>query len=349
MLRPVAAPYGHATFCMERRMLGKWCSAISVSMAFAAVAATPPPACAADEHRVALVIGNAAYACADELINPRHDADDMCAALKRLDFETICHNDVRTRKEFLDRVDELANRLKPTSRGLFYYAGHAVQISGENYLVPIQASAQSIADVPKVLVGLSQIPGRLKKTNNAFNMIILDACRDKPFSRGASAAGRGLRVIGNRSPAQSLASSPLAHDVVYGLGTIRDAPRGAIVLYATGSEEAAFDGNGRNGPLTKHLLAHLETPGINVEEMIKRVTSGVESDTPRSIGRRQTPFQYSSFSGEFCFAGCGPKIDSAEVERLRQERADFERKLKERGPATDPAKKEQRVFVPPAL
>lgn len=321
---------------------------IFVAVLAAMLVLAAPSVLAATEHRVALVIGNAHYAGDDELVNPLHDADDMCGALRRLGFETLCHNDVRTRKEFLDRLDDFAARLKPSSKGVFYYAGHAVQIAGENYLVPIHAGVQTIGDVPKVLVGLQQILDRLKKANNAFDMIILDACRDNPFARAASEPSRGLRVIGNRSPSANLSASPLAREVVYGLGTIRDAPRGAIVLYATGSDDVASDGRGRNGPLTKHLLANLETPGITVEEMIKRVTSGVENDTLRKDGRRQTPFQYSSFTGEFCFAGCAPRVDAAEVERLRQERADFEKKLKERSLGSDDAKKDRRVFVPPA-
>jgi uncharacterized caspase-like protein len=305
---------------------------------------------AASDHRVALVIGNAHYAGDDELINPLHDAEDMCSTLERLGFETLCYSDINTRKEFFDRLDDFARRLKPTSKGVFFYAGHAVQVAGENYLVPLQAGVQTIGDVPKVLVGLQQILGRLKKTSNVFNMIILDACRNNPFGRSTPGASRGLRVIGNRSPGAALSSSPLASEVAYGLGSIRDAPRGAIVLYATGSEEVAFDGDGRNGPLTKHLLAHIGTPGITVEEMIKRVTLGVENDTMRAVGRRQTPFQYSSFTGEFCFAGCAARVDPAEVERLRRERADFEKKLKDRAGAPDAAEqKGQRVFVPPTL
>jgi uncharacterized caspase-like protein len=325
-------------------MLRKW-----LPIALAALSLNAMPAFAASEHRVALVIGNAHYASGNELINPLNDAQDMCTALKRLGFETLCHNDLRTQKDFLDRLDELASRLKPNSKGLFFYAGHAVQIGGENYLVPIQAGVQSIADVPKVLVSLQQILSRLKKTNNDFNMIILDACRDNPFGRTTRTASRGLSVINNRGAKSGAPAPALAQDVAYGLGTIRDAPRGSIVLYATGSDEVAYDGDGRNGPLTKHLLAHLETPGITVEEMIKRVTSGVENDTLKSIGRRQTPFQYSSFAGEFCFAGCGPKIDAVEVERLRRERADFEKKLKESSAAGEPAKKQERAFVPPSL
>lgn len=331
-------------------MLRNWFGGLAPVVAAAlATALAPAPVRAAPEHRVALVIGNAHYAGADELVNPLHDAQDMCAALKRLGFEVACHKDVRSRRELLERLDQLAGLLKPSSKAVFYYAGHAVQIAGENYLVPIESGVQTIGDVPKVLVALHEILGRLKKTNSEFNMIILDACRDNPFRRANPGAARGLRIIANRSPGAALSSSPLAREVVYGLGTIRDAPRGSIVLYATGSDEVAFDGEGRNGPLTKHLLAHIETRGITVEEMIKRVTHGVETDTLQSVGRRQTPFQYSSFAGEFCFAGCAPKVDTVEVERLRKERADFEKKLNERDAAEQARKKEPRPFVPPAL
>jgi uncharacterized caspase-like protein len=313
---------------------------LSLAFAFGARHALAEP-----EHKVALVIGNSKYAGENALINPVNDADDMCAALKRLGFETLCHKDLKTRKEFFDRLEELAGRLRPHSKGLFYYAGHGVQVGGENYLVPIQADAQSIAEVPKVLVGLQQILRRLKKTNNEFNIVILDACRDNPYGSATPAGARGLRVIANRAPNAALPAPSPATEVVYGLGSIRDAPAGSIILYATASDERASDGGGRNGSLTKHLLAHVETPGITVEEMIKRVTLGVQTDTRQ----RQIPFTYGSFTGEFCFAGCGSKIDPAEVERLRQERADFEKRLKERSTLDQQKKSEQRVFVPPTL
>jgi uncharacterized caspase-like protein len=305
----------------------------------------PGQVLAEPEHKVALVIGNSKYPGESALINPVNDADDMCAALKRLGFETLCHKDLKTRKEFFDRLEELAGRLKPNSKGLLYYAGHGVQVGGENYLVPVQADAQSVADVPKVLVGLQQILRRLKKTSNEFNIVILDACRDNPYGSSTPAGARGLRVIGSRAPNAGLPAPSAATEVIYGLGSIRDAPAGSIVLYATASDDRASDGGGRNGSLTKHLLAHLETPGINVEEMIKRVTLGVQNDTRQ----RQIPFTYGSFTGEFCFAGCGPKIDPAEVERLRQERADFEKRLKDRSAVDQQRKSEPRVFVPPTL
>jgi uncharacterized caspase-like protein len=82
-----------------------------------------------------------------------------------------------------------------------------------------------------------------------------------------------------------------------------------MVLYATASKEAAFDGEGRNGPLTKHLLQHIGTRGLTVEELIKRVTAGVETETLRDFRKRQTPFIYGSFSGRFCFAGCPGESD----------------------------------------
>lgn len=327
-------------------MVGHRLGVVSLLVAAALILAALP-ARAELEHRFALVIGNGKYAGDNRLINPINDAEDMCKALRRVGFQTSCHNEVRTRAEFLVRLEEWAQRLTPTSKGLFYYAGHAVQIGGENYLVPIDANVHSLADVPEVLISLGQILRRLKKTNNAFNMVILDACRNNPYAGAVTGGSRALSVIANRSPNSTPAPSPLANEVVYGLGRIIDGPVGSIVLYATGSDEVASDGRGRNGPLTKHLLEHLETPGITVEEMIKRVTLGMEKETQRPNGRRQAPFLYSSFSGEFCFASCPPKFDAIEIERLRKERADFEKQLKER-PA-EPRKEGPRVFVPPSL
>jgi uncharacterized caspase-like protein len=298
----------------------------------------------AAESKVALVVGNAQYAGAERLVNPLHDAADMCAALQRLGYQTLCHTDVRDRQQFLDLLQAFAARLTPGSKGLFYYAGHAVQIRGENYLVPTQVRVQKPADVETTLVGVHVVLEHLKRASSDFNMVILDACRTNPFlevGAPARAAGglRGMRVV--------LAKA--AQDVAYGLGAIRDAPVGAIVLYATAAEEAAFDGDGRNGPLTKHILAHIETPGIAVEELIKRVTLGVQNETLKTIGRRQTPFVYSSFSGEFCFAGCAAKIDPNEVERLRKERSDLARRLQDSDAAKAQKNKEQTIFVPPAL
>jgi uncharacterized caspase-like protein len=89
-----------------------------------------------------------------------------------------------------------------------------------------------------------------------------------------------------------------------GLAPIKDAPPETIVLYATASRDTAFDGEGRNGPLTKHVLRHIRTRGQPLQTFISRVMAGVRNETSSEYGKRQTPFQYGSFGGEFCFAGC---------------------------------------------
>jgi len=275
----------------------------------------PVLAWSADERR-ALVIGNGNYVHGQRLANALNDAADMCQVLKQLGYETDCFINVQDKTAFEARVQEFVARLNPQSKGLFYYAGHAVQLNGESYLVPVQAEVRDAADVRRELLPVQQVLDRLKAAGNSFNMVVLDACRDDPFAEvsvAATASSRGILKM-RKSPEAAGQNA-----VAYGLATIRDAPVGSIVLYATASREAAYDGDGRNGPLTKHLLAHIREPGIPVEEMIKRVTVGVQTETQRAFGRRQTPFVYSSFTGEFCFAGCTPPVDQRDVERLHEQ------------------------------
>lgn len=294
------------------------------------------------DNRVALVIGNAEYASVERLINPLNDAADMCVALKQLGYETLCHTNIKDRKEFVELLQKFVGRLNTNSKALFYYAGHAVQVKGENYLVPTKARVRSWNEVSTELVGIDLVLNQMKKARGEFSMIILDACRDNPFAAASAGKVRSRSITRSALPESVVTPASDAADVAYGLGAIRDAPVGSIVLYATGSDDVAYDGEGRNGPLTKHILLHIKTPGITVEEMIKRVTLGVQNETLKSVGRRQTPFVYSSFTGEFCFSVCGPKVDFNEMNRLRQERSALEKQLAE-------PKNKQRVFVPPTL
>jgi uncharacterized caspase-like protein len=288
----------------------------------------PVLAWSADERR-ALVIGNGNYVHGQRLANTLNDAADMCQVLKQLGYETDCFVNVQDKAAFEARVQEFVARLNPQSKGLFYYAGHAVQLNGESYLVPVQAEVRNAADVRRELLPVQQVLDLLKAAGNSFNMVVLDACRDDLFAEApvvAAASRRGI-LTARKSPEAAGEQA-----VAYGLATIRDAPVGSIVLYATASREAAYDGEGRNGPLTKHLLAHIREPGIPVEELIKRVTVGVQTETKRAFGRRQTPFVYSSFTGEFCFADCTPPVNQRDVERSREQ-----------------AKPWPQVHVPPSL
>jgi uncharacterized caspase-like protein len=256
--------------------------------------------------RLALVIGNAAYENVVPLRNPSNDAADMCAALGRLGFKTLCHTNVRHRAEFDARVTEYVAQLGENSVGVFYYSGHGVQAGNGNYLIPTQVQFRSATENPtRVLYNVDDLFDRLGKKRTKFQLVILDACRDDLFSpppRQTARAPAGSAVPDGRSVlVRALQGVAGASN---GLQPIKDAPSGTMVLYATASKDVAFDGDGRNGPLTKHILAHIGTRGIPVEEFFKRVTLGVELETFQKFRIRKTPFIYGSFSGKFCFAGC---------------------------------------------
>jgi uncharacterized caspase-like protein len=248
--------------------------------------------------RVALVIGNAAYTHAPPLANPLNDASDVCAVLRRLRFTVLCHLDVADRATLDRHVRDYVERLEAGSVGLIYYAGHGVQVGQANYLIPVRADPAALRGrATDVLYGLDELFDRLRRKTPLFQLVVLDACRSD-LSATAPAGPAAPSPGGLSRALQGLGSTST------GLSAIRDAPAGTMVLYATASGSAAFDGAGRNGPLTKHLLQHIGTRGIAVEEFLKRVTAGVEADTGSNYARRQTPFVYGSFSGRFCFAGC---------------------------------------------
>lgn len=225
------------------------------------------------QERYAVVIGNGAYSSVAALNNPGNDARDVAATLSRLGFDVdlLLDADLRTMH---DAVRDLAVKLSATDGAVstFYYAGHGVQYSGDNYLIPIGADIRSEEDLPYEALSVNYVLDHLNATGAAFNMIMLDACRDNPFSTFRSVS-RGLAVV--------------------------QAPRGSIVMYATGAGETAEDGTGRNGTYTAALLRNLETGDIDVHEMVRRVMR----DVSEASEGRQVPAFYSNYFGEFSFAG----------------------------------------------
>lgn len=278
--------------------------------------------------RLALVIGNAAYENARPLNNPVHDAQDMCAALRGLGFVALCRTDITTRAEFVSLVDEYVSRLGPATVGVVYYAGHGVQVAGANFLVPTRGQPAGATPNPvAALYGIDDLFERLRERQARLNIVMLDACRTELFddaarpaaSRGAAApaAARATApatalaaAAASKTPTSKAPVSRLMRELESipqagtGLAAVRDAPPRTVVFYATASKSAAFDGDGRNGPLTKHILKHIGARGQLLESFFKRVTEGVETDTLREFAKRQSPFTYGSFAGQFCFAGC---------------------------------------------
>ena len=229
-------------------------------------------------RRVALVVGNGAYQNAPALPNPPNDARAVAQALRDLDFEVIEATNL-DQPAMLDQVDEFSARLEGAEAGLFYYAGHGLQVGGENYLVPIDARLQREAQVRLQTLPLQTVLATMEVTVPT-RIVLLDACRDNPLAQQLK------RSMGaSRSQA-----------VGQGLAEVRTAV-GTLIAYATGPGDVAADGQGEHSPFTGALLDHIGTPGLEVRVLLSRVREEVLEQT----SKRQVPWDSSSLLGEFYF------------------------------------------------
>lgn len=226
------------------------------------------------ERRVALLIGNGDYKDAP-LKNPVNDARDMHAALKALDFDATLLLDA-TMQQMERAVREFGSKLRQGGTGLFYYAGHGLQLEGNNYLIPVSAVIESKSDVRFGCLDAGLVLGKMEDADNGLNIIILDACRENPFRSILRGPERGLAKM--------------------------DAPTGSLIAYACAPGTSANDGEGKNGLYTQHLLQNIGTPGMIVEEMFKRVRQGVAKDS----AKKQVPWEESSLIGHFSFVAEKP-------------------------------------------
>ncbi len=219
----------------------------------------------------ALVIGNSTYENVEALKNPTNDAEDVSAKLTDLGFAVTTLTNA-TREQMGTALEQFGEALKTSSVGLVFFAGHAFQIEGKNYLAPVDTRTTMESSVKYSALDLDFVLDVMKLAASPTNFVILDACRNNPF------AGR-LR---------SIASNELAS--VY-------APKGTLVAYSTSPGQTSLDGTGRNGPYTEALLQHIGTPNLLVETMFKRVRSTLESLTDG----RQTSWEHTSLIGDFRF------------------------------------------------
>ncbi|MBI9084218.1 MAG: SUMF1/EgtB/PvdO family nonheme iron enzyme [Desulfobacterales bacterium] len=222
------------------------------------------------DQRLALVIGNGAYRSVP-LKNPVNDATDVAAKLEKFGFRVVLRTDVG-RKAMEGAIRQFGRDLLKGGLGLFYFAGHGMQVDGRNYLIPVDAQIETESDVRFESVDAGRVLGKMEDAQNGMNIVILDACRDNPFARSARSGSKGLARM--------------------------DAPRGSIIAYATAPGAVAADGFGRNGIYTKHLLANIDTPGLSIETVFKNVRIGVIGET----GDKQVPWESSSLTGDFSFS-----------------------------------------------
>src|SRR4249919_1975481 len=231
---------------------------------------TPPPA----DQRVALVIGNSNYQTAPKLANPGNDAQSMSQLLNSAGFEVTQATDL-TRKDMVRVVQDFTAKVAergPGTVAMIYYAGHGVQVEGENYLLPVDAKISTSYDLDGDSLRLVDLMGTLDSISSRMRIVVLDACRNNPFPE-ANDNGRGLAIV--------------------------DAPNGSIVGYSTAPGMEAADGDGNHSPYTSAFLNIAREPNLPIEQLFKRVRLEVNNATKG----RQTPWESSSLTSDFYFFG----------------------------------------------
>ena len=228
-------------------------------------AVRPTPA----EPRIALVIGNSRYKQAP-LTNPVNDARAIAKALAQSGFAVTEKEDL-SQKDMHIALRDFGDALKQGGVGLFYFAGHGVQVKGRNYLIPVDADIEREDEVVYNSVDASQVLDKMESASNRLNIVILDACRNNPFARSVRSAATGLAQM--------------------------DAPVGTLIAFSTAPGSVASDGQGENGLYTQHLLQSMRNPGVKIEDVFKRVRASVRRDSKG----KQIPWESTSLEGDFVF------------------------------------------------
>ncbi len=223
----------------------------------------------ASGKRVALVVGNGAYGIGP-LRNPVNDASGMSKALESCGFEVLLKKDVDL--ESLEKaVSAFGDQIRGADCALFYFAGHGLQVNGENYLVPVTAEPSTEDEVKYRCVNAGLVMAKMKNSGARVSLMILDACRNNPFARSFRTVSQGLAVM--------------------------DAAKGAFIAYATAPGSVAADGSGSNSVYTESLLKYLGTPGLKVEELFKQV----RAEVARATNDAQVPWENTALVGDFYF------------------------------------------------
>jgi uncharacterized caspase-like protein len=274
------------------------CAATVLAGAWAPVRAAAPslaPASAAgdgSERRAALVIGNSAYKVG-VLKNPVNDAQAIAGSLRGMGFDVVLRENTSLR-DMIEAFRQFSVSARTAAVRVVFYAGHGVQVKGRNYLLPVDTEIRAEDEIAAKSGDLTEFLDRLGQLQQGINIVILDACRNNPFSGElVDADGRRLKFRG----ATPNGLAPL------------DAPLGTMVAFSTAPNGVALDNpNEKNSLYTKHLLGTMGTPGLPVEMLFKQVRLSVVKET----GRAQVPWESSSLTGDFCFkqapgGGCSVK------------------------------------------
>jgi hypothetical protein len=233
-------------------------------------------AAAVEPRRVALVIGNSRYEHVQELTNPANDARLIGEVLRQLGFDMVGGGPQLdlNRERMARAIREFSAKIGPGTVSVFYYAGHGIQIRGENFLIPVAADLHNANDVDFELVNLGVVLRQMELRESTLNLVILDACRNNPFADRLLADGGA------------------------GLAQMRS-PRGTVIAFATQPGDVAQDGRGRDSPFSIALSQEMPKPNVSLLDMFNNVSSDVNAST----NKLQLPWVSSSAVDETFYLG----------------------------------------------
>jgi len=278
----------------------------SISLALLGLIALSDAADAAEaaQRRVALVIGNSTYQNVAELPNPQNDAADVAEKLRHLSFDVMLGTNL-TRDQMHEAFAKFTEELKPGDVGLFFYAGHGISLSGENFLIPVDMPSeiqvenedQSKEALDQHLVNIADVITPMQKAK--LGMIFLDACRNTP-----SKEDLGLQIVAQDGATRKLRSLSFNRGMTKVNLPSSSGASGIFRAYATQPNNVSDDGAGRNSPFTKALLQHLGEPGVDVHQMMVKVRLDVTKET----GGRQVPWEESALTDMYYFTPTAPGL-----------------------------------------
>lgn len=240
-----------------------------------------PDARAQHQDKYALIIGVKSYKYVAPLQNSLNDARDMAATLKKKGFTVVELYDPASKRVMQDGILRYFKLLQgqPGAAGLVFYSGHGMQVKGVNYFIPALANPHIEADLDDQCVNMDYVMRAIEQAGNALNIFIVDACRNNPFRSFSRTSEKGLSMV--------------------------DTPKGSYIVYATKPGSVASDGNGRNGLFTSKLLQHMNSEGLNIEQVFKNVAR----DVALASGDAQRPWIASDYTGDFYFTPTGGAPD----------------------------------------
>jgi len=243
----------------------------TVTYALSAISAEQSASNSQSVKQVALVIGNANYTMSP-LKNPTNDSKDFALKLRQYGFDVVYRENLKI-TQVGSMLREFKSKLTSGSTALVFYAGHGLQMRGENYFPVVDADITTEEDIPIQSLALHQLMDILEEAKTGANIVILDACRNNPFDRRTRSLSRGLAKV--------------------------NSPSGTLIAYSTRPGSVAQDGEGRNGLYTESLLKMMDTHKP-IEQVLKQMVSSIKAASKGG----QEPWSEGSLEGDFCFGGC---------------------------------------------